>query len=311
MKSYNSNLHSNILVVDDEESIRITLREILRDEGYTVSLAEDAAVAKDILGKGEIDVVLADIIMPRITGINLLKSIKDVSPRIQVIMMTGEPTVETASEAVRTGAFDYLTKPINKERLLKIVANAVKIKAIDDERRRLEKENRQYQKNLEKLVQKRTKELELSNKNLGHVNSRLHMIVETTKRLTNCKDTQQFGMKILQEFGQQMHASGGSLYFVEEDGLKLNHSLDPGHAPYFLPFPLLEKSILKKVMEDGKPLLLEDVQGSGNYKVSGWHGYKNGSLLAFPMVVVKVLLIILFNYCIFRYLIPFNFSPPV
>jgi two-component system, cell cycle sensor histidine kinase and response regulator CckA len=73
--------------------------------------------------------------------------------------MTVEPTVETASEAVRAGAFDYLTKPIGKEQLLKTVANVVKVKTLDDERRRLVEVNRQYQENLEQLVDERTKAL--------------------------------------------------------------------------------------------------------------------------------------------------------
>ncbi|MBI9032773.1 PAS domain S-box protein, partial [bacterium] len=73
--------------------------------------------------------------------------------------MTGEPNVETASEAVRAGAFDYLTKPVTKEKITRIVSHACKVKVVDDERRRLEKENKEYQKNLEKLVEERTKSL--------------------------------------------------------------------------------------------------------------------------------------------------------
>ena len=73
---------------------------------------------------GECDLVVTDIIMPRVTGVSLLKSIKKKSPHVQFILMTGEPSVETASEAVRSGAFDYLSKPIGKEQLLNTVANA-------------------------------------------------------------------------------------------------------------------------------------------------------------------------------------------
>ena len=83
-----------------------------------------------MLSAEDFDVVLADIILPRITGVDLLKAIKQSSPHVQVILMTGEPTVETASEAVRAGAFDYLSKPVGKEQLLKSVANAAKVKAL-------------------------------------------------------------------------------------------------------------------------------------------------------------------------------------
>ncbi len=153
---------SYILVVDDEKSIRITVGEFLKSAGYSVEIAENADVALKLLSTKNFDIVVSDIILPRITGIDLLKSIRKISPNVQVILMTGEPNLETASEAVRAGAFDYLTKPITKEKITRIVALAVKIKKIDDERRRLEIENKLYQNNLEKLVEERTKSLEES-----------------------------------------------------------------------------------------------------------------------------------------------------
>ena len=117
---------AKVLVVDDEKSIRITLREFLRDADYEVGVAEDADEAIRMLAAEDFDIVVTDIIMPRVTGVSLLKSIKEKSPHIQVILMTGEPSVETASEAVRAGPFDYLAKPIRMEQLLTTVANAVK-----------------------------------------------------------------------------------------------------------------------------------------------------------------------------------------
>ena len=147
---------AKVLIVDDEKSIRISLREFLRDAGYVVAVAEDADEATELLRAGDFDVLVTDIILPRITGVDLLKSIKDTSPHVQVILMTGEPTIETASEAVRSDAFDYLTKPIDKELLLKTVANAARLKSLDDDRRRLTEENHQYRNNLEHLVEERT-----------------------------------------------------------------------------------------------------------------------------------------------------------
>ena len=113
---------ARILVVDDEKSIRITLREFLRAEQYQVETAESAEDAMKILSRKNFDIVLTDVIMPRVTGIELLKSIKEIAPEVEVLIMTGEPTVETASDAVREGALDYLSKPIRKAQLLKTVA---------------------------------------------------------------------------------------------------------------------------------------------------------------------------------------------
>ena len=129
-------MKARVLIVDDEKSMRTSLREFLKDDNYEVAVAEDADKAMAKLKAGDFDVVLTDIIIPRITGVELLKSISETSPNTQVILMTGEPTVATASEAVRTGAFDYITKPIDKEQLLRTIANAAKAKALDDDRRR-------------------------------------------------------------------------------------------------------------------------------------------------------------------------------
>ena len=128
---------ARILVVDDEESIRETLGIFLRKAGYEVELAEDVPAAQRWLKNGTFDVVVTDIIMPRITGVELLEMVRQQWPRVKVILMTGQPTMETAAATVRVGAFDYLTKPIIKEDILHRVGNAVKLKAAEDERARL------------------------------------------------------------------------------------------------------------------------------------------------------------------------------
>jgi len=150
---------SRVLVVDDERSIRITLSEFLASAGHDVVMAADAGDAIAKLTESEPDVVVTDIILPRTNGVELLREIRTLSPRVQVIMMTGEPTVDTATEAVREGAFDYLYKPISKEAILRSVANAARVKALDDEKVELLEANYRYQESLEKLVDERTQAL--------------------------------------------------------------------------------------------------------------------------------------------------------
>ena len=147
---------ARILVVDDERSVRITLQAFLQEDGHDVVVAEDAGSALSLLEAEDFDVVVTDIVMPRMTGVDLLEAIGAVSPDVQVIIITGEPTVDTASAAVREGAFDYMSKPVTKETIQKRVRNAVKVKYLDDERRRLEEENRRHREELEQLVQERT-----------------------------------------------------------------------------------------------------------------------------------------------------------
>ncbi len=149
----------NILVVDDEKSIRFTISAFLRKDGHEVYLAEDADAALSVMSEENIDVVVTDIILPRVTGVDLLKTIRKSWPRVQVIMITGTPTIETATEALRTGAFDYIAKPVSKDVVLHTVGNALKVKLLDDEKRRLEADNRRHREELELLVEARTRSL--------------------------------------------------------------------------------------------------------------------------------------------------------
>ena len=100
-----------ILVIDDEETFRTTLATVLRDEGYETAEARDGATAIQRLQEAPPDVAICDIRMPDLDGIELLGKIKEISPATEVIMVTAFGTLETAVEAMRLGAYDYITKP--------------------------------------------------------------------------------------------------------------------------------------------------------------------------------------------------------
>jgi PAS domain S-box-containing protein len=121
-------MNRKILVVDDEESIRYTFRTFLEDEGYDVEVArgyDDAAAA---IGSKDFDLVYA--------GIDVLREVKRRHANCPVVMITGVPTVETSAESVRSGAFDYIPKPIRQDTLLRVTGMALKHKALLDEKER-------------------------------------------------------------------------------------------------------------------------------------------------------------------------------
>jgi len=119
-----------ILVVDDEIGIRELLSEILFDEGYHVHLAENAIQARDFRNRQVPDLVLLDIWMPNTDGVSLLKEwVSQNLLTMPVIMMSGHGTIETALEATRIGAVDFLEKPIALQKLLDAVAKAIKLGA--------------------------------------------------------------------------------------------------------------------------------------------------------------------------------------
>ena len=114
-----------ILIVDDEKAIRRSIREILEFEKYIVDEAEDGQQGLDMALKGEYDVILSDIKMPRLDGTELLAKLMAHGTNSTLIMMSGHGNIETAVDAVKNGAFDYLAKPIDLNRLLIAIRNAL------------------------------------------------------------------------------------------------------------------------------------------------------------------------------------------
>lgn len=116
---------SNILIIDDEKAIRKTLGEILSYEGYKIDEAGDGEEGLKRFKEKNYDVVLCDIKMPKIDGIEFLDKAGEVNPDIPIIMISGHGTIETAVEAVKKGAYDYVSKPPDLNRLLITIRNAM------------------------------------------------------------------------------------------------------------------------------------------------------------------------------------------
>ncbi|NML21553.1 sigma-54-dependent Fis family transcriptional regulator [Pseudoflavitalea sp. G-6-1-2] len=115
---------SNILIIDDEKAIRKTLSEILSYEGYKIEEAGDGEEGLKKFKEKTFDVVLCDIKMPKLDGIEFLDKAREANPDVPVIMISGHGTIETAVEAVKKGAYDYIAKPPDLNRLLITIRNA-------------------------------------------------------------------------------------------------------------------------------------------------------------------------------------------
>src|SRR6478752_4920129 len=116
---------SNILIIDDEKAIRKTLSEILSYEGYKIEEASDGEEGLKKFKEKTFDVVLCDIKMPKLDGIEFLDKVREINPDVPVIMISGHGTIETAVEAVKKGAYDYIAKPPDLNRLLITIRNAM------------------------------------------------------------------------------------------------------------------------------------------------------------------------------------------
>jgi DNA-binding NtrC family response regulator len=129
-------MSEKILVVDDEESIRFTFKTFLAEKGLGTVTAPDFKTALSLIEENDFDVVFTDIVLGGKTGIDLLKEIKRRNPLCPVVVITGAPSLDTAAEAVRLGAYDYIVKPVRQDTLLRIVDMALKHRAVIEERER-------------------------------------------------------------------------------------------------------------------------------------------------------------------------------
>jgi len=143
---------TKILIVDDEEDVRLLLEQILEKKGYTCVLAVDAGEARDCLKEHDCDLVLCDINMPGESGLELIRDVSAKQRDVAVVMVTGIDDPVVAESVFEVGAFDYVAKPIRRNRILRSVANALR-------RRELEIANRAYREDLERMVAGRTSQL--------------------------------------------------------------------------------------------------------------------------------------------------------
>jgi len=129
-----------ILIIDDEPLMRISIADALKAEGYQVKVAATGSEGVDCIRKEQFNIIISDLRLPGLDGLQVLQTCKEVSARTGVIVITAHGSVETAVEAMKMGAYDYITKPFSMDELLLIVKRLVKMLELEDENRSLREE---------------------------------------------------------------------------------------------------------------------------------------------------------------------------
>jgi two-component system, NtrC family, nitrogen regulation response regulator NtrX len=130
----------NILIVDDQSDIRESLKGVLEDEGYSTSAADSGENCLEVLRKHPFDVVLLDVWLPGIDGLETLEKIREIETAPEVIMISGHGTIETAVRATKLGAYDFLEKPLSIDKTLILIKNAIDAKRLREENRDLKRQ---------------------------------------------------------------------------------------------------------------------------------------------------------------------------
>jgi two-component system response regulator AtoC len=129
-----------LLIVEDEPLLRITMADALRKEGWTVDVAEDGVKGAALFEQHLHDMVLTDLVMPKLGGMDLLKRIKALQPETTVVIITAHGTVDRAVEAMREGASDFITKPFSMAQLVVRIANASSVRLLREQNVRLQEQ---------------------------------------------------------------------------------------------------------------------------------------------------------------------------
>ena len=263
---HNGTKRLRLLIVDDDVDFAESLLEVLEPRGYQVALVHTAADALKIIRDFDAQVALVDIRLDRGNGIRLIPELRGARPGILCLMMTAYAAIENAIEALKYGAYDYLRKPLDAQDLFATLDRCF-------ERLRLEREKNQAEENLR-----------IRNQELEELNARLKKLLASSRALAICSQPLELGQSLLQEFARNVNAQGGSFFVLRDDNLVLMHSLDPSHVPVNLPFPLRVGSVFDLAIKNRAPVLIKKIEQEKDVHTSGWQGYQNDSLMAFPLV---------------------------
>jgi len=158
------------LIVDDEENVRILLRRILEGAGYSVETASDGQEAINKASQTDFDVVLLDINMPILSGVEVLQWISENKPRVCAIMVTAIADIHSGIDSMKLGAYDYIVKPFNREEVLSKIGKALQYK-------RMEVEDDKYVRGLERKIAEKSQQLQTQFAELVETLSREHKLL--------------------------------------------------------------------------------------------------------------------------------------
>ena len=259
-----------ILVVDDEPTVRKFLVAALTDAGHSVAVAENGAQAIELFKANPCDLVVTDVLMPGLSGLEVLQAIKRHSPATEVVVITAHATLETAIEALREGAYDLITKPLaDLESLYRVVRRAL-------ERRRLSQENRLLVGNLQ-----------ARNVELKETVARLAAVNEIGKATTGLLDMEELYDALVRLVAQQLKARRVSVLVSEpnSDTMSLVASVGITDQEALHRRVKVGEGIAGKVAEAQAPLLVQDIGKSDLKNLATAGRYSTSSFMITPLMV--------------------------
>jgi signal transduction histidine kinase/FixJ family two-component response regulator len=256
-----------IIIVDDEKRMCDSLSALLKDEGYQVEAFQDPSEAAQAIRTDRVDLVISDIKMPGVDGLELLQIVKQVDLDIPVILMTGYASLESAVEAISRGAYDYLMKPVEFTQLDLAVRRALDKRRSDLARLRI------------------LEELKISNLILHRRISELNALYEAGKSIGSTANLQELLRQIVALASNVTEAQVGSIMLLDEHGEHLTIEAAIGLEDKIVETTRLPigESIAGAVAQQGEPLIVENVEEDDRFKRINKERYGAASLLCCPL----------------------------
>lgn len=260
-----------ILVIDDEEIICRLLEDSLSDQGYTVTTVRSGSEALKKIEKESFDVVITDIRMPEITGIKILEEVKKINSQTMVIVMTGFASVETAQEAIRLGAYDYVTKPFEKGEIDFAVKRAMEARRLIMANEKLNQDLRKFNVQLENKVTERAQKLATIYRIGKEISSTLELsevLRIIVNRTIHVLDSEIISILLIDNKGELTikRAIGLSDKIVKETRLKLGERISGW------------------VAKNGEAILIKDIEQDPRFVKENHERYYNHSLISSPLI---------------------------
>lgn len=272
----------NILIVDDEEAVLDLLDDVLTEEGYAVTAVASGREALAKARENPYDLLVADLKMPDVDGMQVIKTAKALHPETEVIIVTGYGSLDSAVEAMRREVYDYITKPVPMDRIRTSARNALSKQALARENQELVRQLQAHQAELEERVRQATHELELRVRELSALN-------EMGNAITSTLDLEQILALVVRRVNRVIGGEATSLLLLErESGDLVFHIVSGGQENQLRPFRLqLGQGIAGWVAQEGKALLVPDVsQDARHYRaVDEATGFVTRALLCAPLKV--------------------------
>ena len=282
-----------ILVVDDEPKICHLIEELLKLEGYQVDVSFSGIEALQMLKTRNYQMLLTDLKMPGIDGLELISKVKKSYPEIRTIMVTGYATVDTAIQSLRHGIDDYITKPFNIFELKKAVKQILHTRQVAMENVRLLKDLKKanhelglHKQGLVEKVEIAGKQLTMANKELVKRVSELDMVNEVSKAITSVLDLDEVLNLCLNEINEKLKVKHSSIMLVDEENDILIVKASHGYRSKQIigTTQKIGEGVAGRVVTEKKPLLVKDITHDNRFHESKRADYKTKSFVSVPLI---------------------------